>query len=424
MVALGTEVGAWYLAKRQGQNVADAAAVAAVQAIEDGTQFPFTEASYKSAAAAVAQQNGLTDGINGVTVQANWPPTSGTHISKFAVEVIISQAVNPVLTALFVPGPMTIQNRAVAALDRLAETSACVVSFEALTIDGASFAAGNCGIASDASISVSSSPGAPTLMSVGVCSGCTAPFHQYQTPVTNFYQSLDATPMSDFFTAASCNNVPAANGAGLIELADPAHLSNPANTNVKFAANGVVAYCDPNGLNTTNGTTLWLHAGATYVLAGMNLNFSGGTVTCVDCSIPDGVGLTIVLTGSYTAGFDPTTTGTISISNTAVNMNAPQTSPTNAVFNGVLLYRDIGGLDTGPGCTTVSISEADGSDMAGAMYFRSSCVSFSGNISLSNTCTMILAKTLVFPAEVGFLDTDCGPVGTVVPVYHIVDLLE
>ena len=423
LVALGSEVGNWYMAHRLGQNATDAAAIAGALAVARAE-------NENTAVATAASDDGFVDGVGGVTVSITSP---GRRSNFGAVKVTITQTIAPILTAMFGMGTINVVNQATA----LAQPYAvCGVSFGPLTLDGSgNFASSNCGLASNSSITASGSPAGVALVSASTCSGCSTPFFTYQPPVQNPYSDLDSASMSSLFTAASCNNVPAASG-GIIELADPAHPSNAANVGVTMSPSNVVAYCDPGGLNTGSATSLVVHAGATYILSGMNINFAGGTVNCPDCWISPTVsngtgpagnaGVTFVLTGSYSGGFSAATTGTITISNTAIAMNAPEVSLTGSLFDGVLFYRDFGAGDAG---CSVSIALTAGTvggrsaDMAGGMYFPTSCMSFAAPATTS-TCSAIFANTLSFPGEAVLDDVDCGNVGATNPFLYATTITE
>jgi hypothetical protein len=173
------------------------------------------------------------------------------------------------------------------------------------------------------------------------------------------------------------------------------------------------------------GTTLLLSPG-TYVFAAMNLNFSGGTVTCVGCDIPSGTGVTLVMTGVTSGSYDPSKTGTITIGNATVTMSAPALNGPGGIFDGVLVYRDSAAGD--PGCNSVSIALNAASNMAGALYFPNSCASYGNQLTnLGTSCTVIFAQTLTFPTGAAFDDTMCGTspgTGTRYPIYNIAELLE
>ena len=105
--ALGTEIAFSLVKYRQLQIVADAAALDGATANQKG--YP------NFAAQAVAASLGAQNGVNGVTVTANSPPSSGPNANKSgAVEVIISQPQALSLASLFTSGSFNIVARGVA----------------------------------------------------------------------------------------------------------------------------------------------------------------------------------------------------------------------------------------------------------------------------------------------------------------------
>ena len=87
-VAVGVETGQLYRTKRQMQGAADAAALAgAIDKVNGGTNTSATAAALYE-----AQRNGFQNGVGGVTVTVNAPPTSGSNVSTAnAVEVIVAK---------------------------------------------------------------------------------------------------------------------------------------------------------------------------------------------------------------------------------------------------------------------------------------------------------------------------------------------
>src|SRR5246127_4973438 len=102
---LGTEV-AWWLYKHK--NMQSAADSGAVSAATDGSNLTVQANS-------VTASYGYANGINNATVTVNQPPSSGNYSSTpQAVEVIVSQSLPRLLSALFGSGPVVITARAVA----------------------------------------------------------------------------------------------------------------------------------------------------------------------------------------------------------------------------------------------------------------------------------------------------------------------
>ena len=87
-VAVGVETGQLYRTKRQMQGAADAAALAGtIDKVNGGTNTSATAAALYE-----AQRNGFQNGVGGVTVTVNAPPTSGSNVSTAnAVEVIVAK---------------------------------------------------------------------------------------------------------------------------------------------------------------------------------------------------------------------------------------------------------------------------------------------------------------------------------------------
>jgi hypothetical protein len=104
-VGLGIDVGQLYSSKRQEQEAADAAAFAgAVVFYQNGTA-----AEARAAAIADATLNGFTDGVNGVTVTVNSPPTSGLYNAdpKHVEVIIVRQVRTSMVPAQSILNPVT-----------------------------------------------------------------------------------------------------------------------------------------------------------------------------------------------------------------------------------------------------------------------------------------------------------------------------
>jgi Flp pilus assembly protein TadG len=368
LVGLGTEAGAWYAAKQQGQNAADAAAAAGAIALAEGGG----ASAAVAAATDVAGRNGFTNG-GAVSVTVNTPPASGPNASNAnAVEVIITQQESPLFSVLFRPGGTAIGSRAVAAVE--SSGAACALALaggSGLSMGGNSTtAAKGCTLASNApgaqSIYVygSATVSAYTLHAVGGCSGCsgsgvtlTRPASAYQLPTTNPYAAANNVTLPSF---TSCSN----------GSPQPYSAANP------------VAYC---GLKLTGQTTLTLTPG-TYFFTGNISIGTGSSVVCSGCD--DGAGVTIVMTGSNGNA------GSLNIDgNASVTLTAPTSNSFNPAFNGLLFYQDWrgspGGITINGGATTTLI---------GGMYFPSAVASFNGNEDMNgnglSTCTELIAGTI------------------------------
>jgi hypothetical protein len=163
MAGIATEVGAWYLTRRQADNAADAAALAGALALA-------ASADPLAAATNLATQNGFSNGGD-VTVTISHPPTTGPYAGNSnAVEVSITKKQPLLISALFLSSEVIVQGRAVALMGSLC----------GLALTGDLVASGviapNCLLASNATgstaISVTPPISALLLYSAGGCTGC------------------------------------------------------------------------------------------------------------------------------------------------------------------------------------------------------------------------------------------------------------
>jgi Flp pilus assembly protein TadG len=108
---LGTEVGLWLYKRQTLQSAADSAAISAATLY----YYRGSAANFITEADGVAASYGFVDGVNGVTVSVNQPPTSGNYTTTpGAVEVIVHQPQSPLLSTLWKLSQINIRARAVA----------------------------------------------------------------------------------------------------------------------------------------------------------------------------------------------------------------------------------------------------------------------------------------------------------------------
>ncbi|MCH6555717.1 MAG: hypothetical protein IH797_03780 [Chloroflexi bacterium] len=115
MAAMTIDVGLAYVARRDMQNAADAAALAGADLLLEGQSSVLAA----NAARDLALQNGYDNAAADVTVTINVPPTSGPHSgdSDF-VEVLIEHPIDTVLARAVGVTSFDISARAVAGIDR------------------------------------------------------------------------------------------------------------------------------------------------------------------------------------------------------------------------------------------------------------------------------------------------------------------
>ncbi len=116
MAALTIDVGLAYVARRDMQNAADAAALAAADVLLEGQSSVLAA----NAARDLALQNGYANNAADVTVTISIPPTSGPHSgdSDF-VEVLIEHPIDAVMARAVGKTSFDISARAVAGIDRV-----------------------------------------------------------------------------------------------------------------------------------------------------------------------------------------------------------------------------------------------------------------------------------------------------------------
>ena len=122
-VAVGVETGQLYRTKRQMQGAADAAALAGAIDRMAGKD----NATIAATARYEAQRNGFQNGVSGVTVTVNAPPTSGSNVSATgAVEVIVTKSTSFALAKVLsssLGNAFTLTSRSVAAQSTVTSTS-------------------------------------------------------------------------------------------------------------------------------------------------------------------------------------------------------------------------------------------------------------------------------------------------------------
>ena len=115
MAALTIDVGLAYVARRDMQNAADAAALAGADVLLEGQSFALAA----SAARDLALQNGYDNAAADVTVTISIPPTSGPHSGDWDfVEVLIQRPIDAVMARAVGKNEFNIAARAVAGIDR------------------------------------------------------------------------------------------------------------------------------------------------------------------------------------------------------------------------------------------------------------------------------------------------------------------
>ena len=398
MAGLATEGSALFLAERDTQDGADAAAMAAASAY----QFRGRSAALH-AAVEVAGRNGFDQAM--VTVK-NPPDAGGLAGAANAFEVLIEKRFHFTLSRIFT-GDRTaaVTGRAVAVLQ--STTPACILTLAgSLTIRNSSaFQAPGCAVGSNApGVSVvipesNSSVVARAVMSLGTCNGCTNSrwdfaegYQEHAPPLTNPYAALDAKSYVTA-TGAACLNTTALAAKGPIA---------PTGANK--------AYCASVTVSNTSAVTF---TPGTYVF--QNASLTIGSISSFACE-----GCTFIFRG--------TNPGNLSITNTSTaNITAPQSNSDDADYNGIMFYRAPGGAAGSSGAPNLNLQSVSTFNLAGGIYFPDSYVRI-GNVSSSSSaeCLSLVAGTI----EIGSLSrfsfdvAGCPTYGTAVASARIARLVE
>jgi hypothetical protein len=400
-IALGTEAGTWYSARRALSSTADIAAISAASTLpRQGA------AAARTTAFDMARRNGFADGgANNVLV--NIPPTSGAFAGNpAAVEVVVRQQQRPGLATMLIDAAPNVRGRSVATLVDNRDVCILALSGKLSVWGSASVDAPNCVLGSNRTVGIgvafgnAASVNGHGVNAVTTCDGCDGgnvtlvePARERQLPTTNPFAHLDGKALPRF------------NGSNCLDPGrDPTTL-------LPYEQNGSRAYCKD--IRLAGGSVLTLLPG-TYYLNNASLQVNGGaTVTCPSCNGRDGV--TIVLTG------DANKVGEIDINGgaTLVNLRAPS-DPADPDFRGVLIYRDVA---ANTGGTAAKINGNADLGMAGGLYFPSSTVEFTGGSS-SNGCLVLVAGTVDIRGNAGATVNGCNATATSVPRTRIAAVVE
>lgn len=382
-IAIGVEVGFWYMSQRALQSATDAAAIGGLFAARSG--------GGTSEITATAQREAVRNGFDAASgsFTLNSPPANGSYTSDSnAIEVLLSEPRNLLFASMYLSGDVTINVRSVAALTGGSEacilaldpTASCAVKNSGSTniyLNGCSVAVNS----NDSTALCLSGSSLTTTECVSVVGGysiggsatittaCTQP-QTNMPPVEDPYASIPDPPA---FSPSDCDftNYTAPVGATL----------NP----------GV--YC--NGLTIQDNTTL--NSGIYYI--------AGGTLKINSGADVSGSGVSIILTKS-TDG--PVGYADISVNNGGnVNLTAPATGP----YAGILIYQDRN-ASTSPS-TNISVNGDTNMILTGAIYIPRNKISFKGGSSMTGDCTQIIANEVIFTSGANsYMNNACDGTGT------------
>lgn len=367
----GVETSYWYYNSLRLQAMADAAAYAGALEKVSGSDKPTIIAA--------ATQSAASNGLGSGTIVVNTPPASGPNMAKKAVEVIVGQKLDRMFSAIFMPGQVSEQARAVAlitdaskaCMEALDQTAPQAVSFSGNT----SVKVTHCVIMSNSNapdaikLQGSASLQADCLISAGGVS--------LSNPVT----TVCAAPITQALPAAD----------PFADLPTPTAANPCQNDNKATLSPGT--YCS--GMNLKGNVTL---SPGVYVVQGsFKINANAAII---------GSGVTIFMSGSSTVSMN---------GNASVKLSAP----TSGAYSGVLFYGD----RTGIAASSTFNGTAD-SLLTGAIYFPKQQVNYLGNFSGNSGCTQIVANTIQWSGSTT-VNQDCKSLGMRdIPAAQSVALVE
>ncbi len=388
-VGAGVEVGSWYMMRRQAQTAADAAALSgAIELAKGGLR-----AAIEASAVTDARRNGH-GGTPNTDVAVTLHP-AGVFGATPTVEVTVTRREPTLFASLFRDGPMTIQARAVAAVET--NSTACV-----LALDGVASAAigssgtvdlslDNCIIASNSNsasairVTGNAAIKADSLWTVGgISTGSNTDLDLDRPPVTGGWALDD--PYA---------GLPAPNPGAC--LANNPRLQGT--QTISPATHGVIC----GSLTINAGATVTMAPG-TYYIVGGDLQVNGGA-SLVGQRSPSGDGVTIVLT-SRSGG---SAVGNVDINGNAdVDIAAPTRSGSLYPYPGVAILQDR--IATTNGTSRFN----GGSDLriTGAVYMPRREVRWAGgNVTTAPGCTQVVARIVTFTGNAQLDDRNCAAAG-------------
>jgi Flp pilus assembly protein TadG len=378
--ALGTEVGLWYLERRNLQTAADVGAIAAAFEVLNGT------GDAEASAEREASRHGLS--LPGGTVVVHNPPSSGVNAGDDdAVEVLLTQQRTPLFAGMFMGDPVDIAVRAVARMTSSGD--ACVLAldptaYRSVDVAGtADLQMGGCVLAANSNNAQAVSiRGNATVRALTLATSGDYRISGLGSLVTELPPRTGATPVSNPYAD---REIPAFGACG---------QSNYKRTSATPVTISGGVYCggmDFGALSVVN------FAPGTYIVNRGEFNINGGaTVTCTGCTGSSGV--TIVLTGSG---------GSYATASIAGNANVTLKAPSSGSLAGMLFFQD----PNAPSGGTNRFNGGSTANLSGALYFPNQNVEFSGNTANTGaSCTQIVARTVSFTGTSN-IGADCDDSG-------------
>jgi hypothetical protein len=414
-VALGAEVGSWYVIKQQAQNAADSAAMSAAFAIANSD----------------AQPNfGTLNGVSSPNVtQGSYSPgtgfvSGGTPVN--AVQAVVTQCepqqLSLVIYAASCNGTaksVMIPALAVASVQQPTTKLPCALALNgsiSFHDNGVAVSAPNCSFASNVPAPPASQIGIdlshiPNTFTIGglstsgtcspssACSSVSPPVTTYALPVLNPFG-----PLTSALTSPSTLTLPDCTGSTPQPYTASNQCANKSSISGAITVSGVYFF---DGLTLTGNNTLHTCSGA-----------SDPDPACAAAGVTQQIYATIILL----PGTNLKMTGT-----TSMNITAPTTDPYPFPLPSQLVpvansLEDVAIFDAETSPKIGGTSVLGGS---GVFYLpNANPLNFQGNpTSASSTCTEVIAASIQFSGSSNYLDNSGCP-SSVVPKSQFVVLVQ
>ena len=379
-VAIAVDVGHWYADKRLVQGAADAAAYSAAVDSAAGD----TATGVVAAARAVSASYGLTDGVGGVSVAVNVPPTSGAYASTAgAVQVVITKT-EGLFFASFYTNSATISARGVAVpgsaggrycILALSTTPSTSISTADVSVGGGAVVDTSlCGIYVN-----SSGPDALYMNGLGTI------IAKYLTIVGNYTLSNNSTLTVTGQTITGAPVSPDPYGNQATPAAGACNQTNFTTSGTQTISPGT--YC--NGFTANRGSRVTMSPGV-YIIDRGVFSLNGNAVVT-------GTGVTVVLTSSTGSSY-----ATMSVNGgTTFTLSAPTSGPTAGL---VILQDRTGPMDTS------KMNGGSAMVMTGVVYLPTQLVQYAGGNLNQSTCTILVAYRINFTGGASF-NNQCSGTG-------------
>jgi len=398
-MGLGAETGYWYLTQRKLQHAADIAAHAAGVRKRVGD----TKAGLQTAALRTATGSGFTaskDGTKIVNMTVNNPPLSGGMVGEDqAVEIILYEFRQRLLSSIFTDEPIRIPARAVAKI--LGGAPACVLALSgtaprAVNVTGSTTVTlTDCSVASNSiqpdAYSMPNSAAFLTADCIYTVGGSTI---SQPSPGFLELEACEAVQQQAPVTPDPYADLPPPNYA-----LTPCSNGNHVEGTVDPGSSRIKRFCG--GLSLKGDVHF---KPGIYVIDGGDFRLNGGNISGTDVMFYFANDATLDMTGNPTVSLKAPTPKT----------TYPELKP----YVGVLFFGSRCNQSVPSTCSEVhQITGTSVSAMQGAIYMPGSQVEFIGNSTYKSSCLEVIADTVTFTGNSTIsMGAACDEAGTKVPL--------